>query len=656
MHQSPVVADRGTQRAARAPDNGPRGNGRAVGETMRCPPSRLVRDRLRAMAADLVSGWRAGGAPPEVRTAAGLRATAETLVQRGHADPQHVGWTMVTIVSEFWRDRLAVTAAGRRLLLLPDCPCAMDASGSPADAAPADGLVSGPARCPPVPPAVPRVCGPDCGIATIWSAARDVGWVVEPVGNALSGIGGLMTGQYDGVLGIARLSDLEKAFGMLPAFALPIAAVPFEPTSSIAQPAPASATAESCLTSVRGCGAAMAAAAIDVDWVLRLLGVAGGGAAPVGDYLPLLHEAAGMFTADRLADMADRLGIGQAFGVPVAAAGKTPPLEATPSMAGEFLARGGKFLRPFICLAAHDAVVADRADSQSAGLADAACGRDAVRAAAVAIEVFHKASLVHDDIEDGDAMRYGRPTVHVERGVPAAINAGDYLVGLGYRLVTALPGVGADTLRDVVAILADAHLRLARGQGAELAWRDGGDKALLPDEALAIYGLKTSPAFEAALAMGIRLAGVGPSRAGAIGAYSLHVGTGFQVLNDLKDWNGDFENDRRAAGDLLGGRPTVMWALAMEGLTAADGTRLRDVARAAGQPTAAAADVAAAVAEARRLYRTAGVFEKASAIVTEQRSLAAAAAASCRGRRLREVLEFLLDLAVPEPSAAACEA
>jgi geranylgeranyl diphosphate synthase type II len=648
VHQTPVALDRGSARAGRVSE-ATRASGLNAGERLRCPITRAMRDRLRAMAADLVSGWRAA-APAEVKTAAGLRAAAEMLVQRAQAGPEHVGWTMVTIVSEFWRDRLAAMAAGRRLLLLPDCPCARTVAARN-DGDHAEGSEFA---------AVPLVCGPDCGIATIWGAARDVGWVVEPVGRAVSGIGGLMTGQYDGVLGIAKLPDLEKAFGMLPAFALPIAAVPFEP--HVPPVAEATPDGSGCPVEADqggpgrgGCGAAMAAAAVDVDWVLRLLGVAGGGAAPVGDYLPLLHEAAGMFTADRLAVLADRLAIGPVFGAASSPGPRVPPLDATASMAGEFLVRGGKFLRPFICLAAHDAVLADRAastgDASAGAGGSAATGdREAVRAAAVAIEVFHKASLVHDDIEDGDDMRYGRQTLHVERGVPAAINAGDYLVGLGYRIVTALPGVPADTLRDVVAILADAHVRLARGQGAELAWRDGGDKGLLPDEALAIYGLKTSPAFEAALAMGIRLAGVEPPRAGAIGAYSLHVGTGFQVLNDLKDWNGDFENDRRAAGDLLGGRPTVMWALAMDGLSAPDAARLRDVARAAGQPGAAAADVSAAVAEVRRLYQLAGVFERASGIVAEQRSLAAAAAASCRGPRLREVLEFLLDLAVPEPS------
>ena len=614
-------------------------SGPAPVAALRCPDAKTVRERLRAMASDLASPWRSAGVPAAVRTAAGLRAAAETLVKRASAGPEHVGWTMVTIVSEFWRDRLAAAPSGRRLLLLPDCPvasCGADGAAHGADT-------------------VPRVCGPSCGIATIWSAARDSGWVVEPAGRAVAGIGSLLTGQYDGVLGIARLGDLEKAFAMLPAFSLPVAAVPYEIRNDSAN----DSRNDSLKSPARaGCAETLAASAIDVEWVLGLVGVAGGGAAPVGDYLPLLREAAEMFSAEQLAGLAERLGLGPVFGPvfgpasgPVfgqrpEAAGGVSPLSATACMATDFLTRGGKFLRPFICLAAHDAVRADLGNDEKTS------ARESAKAASVAIEIFHKASLVHDDIEDQDLMRYGRPTLHVEHGVPAAINAGDYLLGLGYRIVAGLPGLDAATLRDLVAILADAHVRLAKGQGAELWWRDGGDKRLMPGEALTIYGLKTSPAFEAAVAMGIRMAGIQPVEAGDIGAYSLHVGTGFQVLNDLKDWSGDLENNRRAAGDLLGGRPTVMWALALERLTEGDADRLQQLAQTAGRDDADEATIIAAVAEVRRLYAKAGVFERAAALVAEQRALAAAAAATCRLRRLRDVLEFLLDLAVPELAAA----
>ncbi len=580
------------------------------------------------MASDLVASWRSEGMPPAAKTAAGLRGQAAVLAARAGADPEHVGWTMVTIVSEYWREKLASGASGRRLLLLPDCPAA---------AAAPEGASSAP---------LPRVCGTGCAIGTIWSAARDSGWVVESTGSAVSAIGALLTGQYDGILGVAKLAHLEKAFAMLPAFSLPIAAVPYDPSACTAQPA--------------ACRDACAAAGLDVEWVLGLLGVAGGGSAPVGDYLPLLREAAELFSASALDQLEQRIGMPGAFGRAEARpAGDTfAPLEATAGMSGEFLTRGGKFLRPFIALAAFDAVRADRPGallptvaSAAGGPADAAV-RDSVKAAAVAIEIFHKASLVHDDIEDGDTMRYGQPTLHVQRGAASAINAGDYLLGLGYSIVASLPAVEPATQRDLIAILADAHVRLARGQGAELCWRDAADKRLSPAEALEIYGLKTSPAFEAAVAMGIRLAGLQPEAAGAIGRYAMHVGTGFQVLNDLKDWSGDLENDRRAAGDLLGGRPTVMWALALERLPADAIARLVMLANRAGRDGAAEADVATAIGEARRLYEQADVFGRAAAIVAEQRDRALAAVAICRLPRLREVLEFLLDLAVPETAAA----
>jgi geranylgeranyl diphosphate synthase type II len=553
--------------------------------------------------------------PASVRSATGLREQAERIVRRVGAPADVVGWTMVALVSEHWRDRLAGLPTGRKLLLLPGCPLAGETAT----------------------PGVPGVCGPSCGIATIWAAARDHGWAVESTSRAVAAIGSLLTGQYDGVLGVARLSDLEKAFAMLPAFALPIAALPYQPVDASAPST---------------CADALAAATIDVEWVLGMLGVAGGDTAPVGDYLPLLREAAGMFEPAALRDLGDQFGVPGALAADVSGPA-WPPLEAAAGMAGGFLSRGGKFLRPFVTLAAYDAVVADLAARRGVAVpgfaSDPVRARSSARAAAVAIEIFHKASLVHDDIEDSDAVRYGRATLHEEVGVPSAVNAGDYLLGVGYRIMAALPGVDAATIRDAVAILADAHVRLARGQGAELWWRDGAAagapaRLLTPDEALTIYGLKTSPAFEAAVALGVRLAGAEPAGVAALDRYALHVGTGFQVLNDLKDWEGDLENDRLEAGDLIGGRPTLLWALAMRDLCPADRGLLIEVAAVARRGGGGAA---AALAEARRLYDAAGVIAAAADVAAAQRRLAVDAIAACRLPRLREVLEFLLDLAVP---------
>ena len=583
-----------------------------------CPADKGLRARLRRHAADVVAAWRETGVPVAARSAAGLEGLANRVVAAAGGGPEHVGWTMVAIVSEHWRPRLAAGPAGRRLLLLPDCPLV--------DAGEADGGAARP----------PHTCGPACVIGTLWSAAREAGWVVESTPRAMAGIGGLLTGEYDGILGVARLSHLEKAFAMLPAFALPIAAVPFDPDAARSRP---SSGAD------RGpggddCASAAARAAIDVEWVLGLLGCAGGAVADGADHLPLLREAASLFRPEALGRVAGEAGVAGALAW---CEGKPAPLESAAILSADYLGRGGKFLRPFITLAAHDAVIADRGRAGSAPPASHA----ASRAAAVAVEVFHKASLIHDDIEDSDRRRYGRSTLQEEVGIPVAINTGDALLGLGYRIVSTLPGIETGCRGELVAMLAEAHVRLSRGQGAELWWRDAADKSLAVAESIDIYALKTSPAFEVSLAMGIRLAGLAPADAGPLERYARHVGVGFQILNDLKDWAGDAENDRHAAGDLLGGRPTLLWALARERVDAGDLASLAAAVAAAADGPAAAR----VVAEARGLFTRADVFTRAVAIAEAERAAAIAAVAAFPLPRLRSVLGFLLDLAVPGGAA-----
>ncbi len=597
----------------------------------RVPQPKMLRDRLQAIAADVAAAWRADTLPKNVSTPAGLRAEAEKVVVRGGGRSEHVGWVMVALVTAYWRDRLA-EPDGRRLLLLPDCRHA-------------EGRREGPATC-----------GPQCVYATLASAAADSGWQVTSTRDAAAAIAGVLGGLYQGVLGVASLDELEKAFALLPPFAMPIAAVPVNEAAAGPSVAEAVAGAEPSKPAAsehgrRGCPAEQ----VDAEWVLGLLGVAGGSVSPVADHLPLLRESAEMFTRESLAELVEDLGLGAAESACLGADAPLAAVNATGRLGIDFLTRGGKFLRPFMALAAFDAVVADGRAEQVVP-AHAGGERRQARAAAVAIEVFHKSSLVHDDIEDDDAMRYGRPTMHRDYGVPTAINAGDYLIGLGYRMISAIEklssGPERDTSlqRDLLAILSQAHLELARGQGAELWWRDAPEKKLSPEEALEIYGLKTSPAFAAAVEMGVRLAGCDPRQAGALGEYALHVGIAFQVLNDLKDWHGDLENLREAAGDLLAGRPTVLWAVAMQRLDEPGRARLLQLSQAVSP--AAAKQQASRLVEARELYATAGVFSCAREMILDHRHKASQAAATCRMSRLRDVLDFLLDLAVPEQGLA----
>ena len=113
--------------------------------------------------------------------------------------------------------------------------------------------------------------------------------------------------------------------------------------------------------------------------------------------------------------------------------------------------------------------------------------------------------------------------------------------------------------------MADAHLKLSEGQGAELLWRDAKDKTLTALDALKIYALKTAPAFEAALYAGVRLAGPADDYEKTIADFSKNLGVAFQILNDLKDWEGDGDNKLVAGQDVLAARPTLLLALALEG-------------------------------------------------------------------------------------------
>src|SRR5262249_36715768 len=142
---------------------------------------------------------------------------------------------------------------------------------------------------------------------------------------------------------------------------------------------------------------------------------------------------------------------------------------------------------------------------------------------------------------------------------------GDYLIGMGYRLVgRSRAELGGDCTADISNRLSEAHLKLSEGQGAELFWRDSTDKALTALDTLKIYALKTAPAFEAALYAGLRLAGPVEAYEKTVVEFSRHLGVAFQILNDLKDWDGDGDNKLVAGQDALAARPTLLLALALE--------------------------------------------------------------------------------------------
>jgi geranylgeranyl pyrophosphate synthase len=371
------------------------------------------------------------------------------------------------------------------------------------------------------------------------------------------------------------------------------------------------------------------------------------------NYQRLIQTARGMFEPGELERLVPRLRGGPRLAeVNGRGAAGLDPIAATEAIAYDFLARGGKYSRPFITLAAYDALTNslsngatvesnhDRVDEgQFANRLS-----DAVRRTALSIEAFHKASLVHDDIQDGDLFRYGEPSLYAQHGVPTAINVGDYLIGLGYRLVSRDSAeLGAHVAADILNKLADAHTKLSEGQGAELIWRDGRDKRITPEDALKIYALKTAPAFEAALYSGLRLAGAADDYAVPVAQFTKHLGVAFQILNDLQDWRGDDNNKLAMGGDVFGGRPTVLWAVALERLPEGDRRRLEQLIESA-ETTPAVID------EVRELYQQAGVFDAADQLVAKHRERAAAVANGFSPEPLRRLAWFLIDSVLERPA------
>jgi len=219
----------------------------------------------------------------------------------------------------------------------------------------------------------------------------------------------------------------------------------------------------------------------------------------------------------------------------------------TERIARDWLCRAGKRWRPFLTVAAYQAL---RKNPGAELPGD-------IRKAAIAVECFHKASLIHDDIEDNDAERYGEKTLHEEHGVPVALNVGDLLIGEGYRLLSACD-VGAEQKASMVLTASNGQRQLCRGQGAELCWmRSPGPLSSL--QVLEIFKQKTAPAFEVALRIGAIYAGNHAEVEGVLTAYSQALGIAYQIRDDLSDFGASGETD-----DISGLRPSILLAIAYE--------------------------------------------------------------------------------------------
>ena len=343
-------------------------------------------------------------------------------------------------------------------------------------------------------------CG-RCAIHDIQTEAESLGYVVLVAEGSPVVMSLIESGQVEGIIGVSCLDMLERVFPYMEAGAVPGLAIPL--------------LNDGCRDTT-----------LDMPWVWDAIHLTGAPEPGRLDLEGLRRQVDSWFEPAALAEV---LGT---------------PQGRTEEVAQEWLGGEGKRWRPLLVACAHGALCGSDGHGRVG---------DAVRQVALAVECFHKASLVHDDIEDADAERYGRPTLHETYGTPFAINVGDLLIGEGYRLIAAAPV--ADRARaEMLAAAATGHRTLCLGQGAELHWARQG-RPLGPAEVLDIFTKKTSPAFEVALRLGAICAAAGDDVARVLAAYSQALGVAYQIRDDLDDLAG-------GSGDLQGRRPSIVLAVA----------------------------------------------------------------------------------------------
>lgn len=316
-----------------------------------------------------------------------------------------------------------------------------------------------------------------CHIPTLQDKAESLG-SLSIVAEGFTQVIGLVENRVvDSVIGVSCLDSLEKAFPLLVRHAVPGLAVALNDS---------------------GCSDTH----VDEDYVEELLEMLDACEAPAEllDYDAIHQQVDKWFSREELRRLM----------MPEETGGDLVHDVCLDWMCGE-----GKRWRPFLLAAVWQSLHERQPLSED------------VHRAAVAVECFHKASLIHDDVEDKDEVRYGRPTVNALYGDAFAINVGDALLGEGYRILAQSGNP------ELLRLIADAHIRLCKGQAQEFA---PGKTVTSVDQMLNIFRLKTVPAFEVSLLMGLCCAGhQHHNLRPLLQSYSESLGIAYQLKDDLED-------------------------------------------------------------------------------------------------------------------------
>jgi geranylgeranyl diphosphate synthase type II len=280
------------------------------------------------------------------------------------------------------------------------------------------------------------------------------------------------------------------------------------------------------------------------------------------------------------------------------------------------LGGGGKRIRPVLTLAACESVGASAASALNE---------------AVAVEILHNFTLVHDDIMDHAPMRRGRKTIHTRWDENVAILAGDQMVALAYRSI--LDGKGERAV-DVLRIFTDAFHDVCDGQGLDEELESRQNVTIR--DYMRMIDKKTGAIIAAATKLGGVVGGGSKHEINALGLYGGFLGRAFQIQDDLLDVVADPKSlGKTIGGDLKEGKKTYLLLRALE----QSGGSNRAVLARAMRRRLRAGDMA----RIHRLFETAGIVQDARAAVRRSSEQAKNSLRRVRPGVGRDMLAWLAD-------------
>lgn len=224
---------------------------------------------------------------------------------------------------------------------------------------------------------------------------------------------------------------------------------------------------------------------------------------------------------------------------------------------------GGKRLRPQMVLLAAGACGLDP-DKESAPVTVAAI-----------IEFIHTATLLHDDVVDASELRRGRDTANAVWGNEAAVLVGDFLYSRSFEMMVEVQNL------EVMGILASTTNRIAEGEVMQLL--NVREPGVDEEQYIQVIEAKTARLFQAATELGAVLAGESAEIRAALASYGMHLGTAFQIADDVLDYRSDSETMGKNIGDdLAEGKTTLPLIYAMRDGTAAQAQIVADSIREGG--------------------------------------------------------------------------